>query len=57
VRSVCAAPTNPHYTNRNGEGFENRLAELIAADLGVAVEDTWWAQRRGFVQHAEHRHV
>ena len=45
---VCADPNNLPFSNRRGEGFENRLAELVAQDLGARVRYTWWAQRRGF---------
>src|SRR5690606_32403268 len=45
---VCADPNNLPYSNAAGEGFENALAELLAADLGRRVEYTWWPQRRGF---------
>jgi mxaJ protein len=48
---VCADPNNLPFSNAAGEGFENRLAELIAAELGTRVEYTWWAQRRGFVRN------
>ena len=48
---VCADPNNLPFSNERGEGFENRLAELVAADLGARVEYTWWAQRRGFVRN------
>ncbi|HZI42544.1 MAG TPA: substrate-binding domain-containing protein [Gemmatimonadaceae bacterium] len=48
---VCADPNNLPFSNARGEGFENRLAELIARDLGKRVEYTWWAQRRGFVRN------
>lgn len=48
---VCADPNNLPFSNRAGEGFENRLAEMIAADFGVELEYTWWAQRRGFVRN------
>jgi mxaJ protein len=48
---VCADPNNLPFSNEAGEGFENRLAELIAADLGVPVRYTWWAQRRGFIRN------
>jgi mxaJ protein len=48
---VCADPNNLPFTNERGEGFENRIAELIAHDLGERVEYTWWAQRRGFVRN------
>ena len=48
---VCADPNNLPFSNRNGEGFENRLATLVARDLGATVEYTWWPQRRGFVRN------
>lgn len=48
---VCADPNNLPFSNRAGEGFENKLAELIAHKLGKQVAYTWWAQRRGFVRH------
>src|SRR5215207_3066552 len=51
VLRVCADPNNLPFSNRRGEGFENRLAELIARDLGARVEYTWWAQRRGYVRN------
>jgi mxaJ protein len=47
---VCADPNSMPFSNRAGEGFENRLAEMIAQDLGAKVEYTWHAQRRGFVR-------
>jgi mxaJ protein len=48
---VCADPNNLPFTNDKREGFENRLAELLARDLGTSVEYTWWAQRRGFLRN------
>jgi mxaJ protein len=48
---VCADPNNLPFTNDRLEGFENRIAALIAADLHRPVEYTWWAQRRGFVRN------
>ncbi|NOJ38415.1 quinoprotein dehydrogenase-associated putative ABC transporter substrate-binding protein [Bradyrhizobium sp. WSM 1791] len=48
---VCADPNNLPFSNRAGEGFENKLAELVASSLGKNVSYTWWAQRRGFVRH------
>ena len=45
---VCADPNNLPFSNKQGEGFENKLANLIADDMHVPVEYTWWAQRRGF---------
>ena len=48
---VCADPNNLPFSNSREEGFENQLARLIARDLGLNVEYTWWAQRRGFVRN------
>lgn len=50
VLRVCADPNNLPFTNDRGEGFENRIVEIIAADLGARVEYTWHAQRRGFIR-------
>jgi len=51
VLRVCADPNNLPFSNRAGEGFENRIAELLAADRGARLEYTWWPQRRGFVRN------
>jgi mxaJ protein len=45
---VCADPNNLPYSNQKLEGFENRLAEMVAQDLHATVRYTWWPQRRGF---------
>jgi len=47
---VCADPNNLPFSNQRLEGFENKLASLVASDLGVPLEYTWWAQRRGFLR-------
>jgi mxaJ protein len=48
---VCADPNNLPFSNQAGEGFENRVAVLLARDLDARIEYTWWAQRRGFVRN------
>lgn len=48
VLRVAADPNNLPFSNDRGEGFENRLAELIAHELGARLDYVWWAQRRGF---------
>ncbi|HEX7020355.1 MAG TPA: substrate-binding domain-containing protein [Gemmatimonadaceae bacterium] len=48
---VCADPNNLPFSNAKEEGFENKIASLIARDLGEAVQYTWWPQRRGFVRN------
>jgi mxaJ protein len=47
---VCADPNNLPFSNAAGQGFENKLVQLVAADLGAEVRYTWWAQRRGNVR-------
>ncbi|MFN2596331.1 MAG: hypothetical protein ABR563_03995, partial [Pyrinomonadaceae bacterium] len=51
VLKVCADPNNLPFSNARGDGFENKIAELVAKDLNARVEYTWWAQRRGFFRN------
>ncbi len=48
---VCADPANMPFSNEAGEGFENKIAELLAADLGLPLEYTWFPQATGFVRN------
>jgi mxaJ protein len=48
---VCSDPNNLPFSNERGEGFENRLATLVARELGAKVTYYWFAQRRGFVRN------
>jgi mxaJ protein len=48
---VCSDPNNLPYSNQRQEGFENRIAELIARERGATVRYTWWPQRRGFLRN------
>jgi mxaJ protein len=48
---VCADPNNLPFSNDKGEGFENKIVEIIADELGREVFYTWWAMRRGFVRN------
>jgi len=34
---VCADPSNLPFSNQQGEGFENKIAQIIGQDLGVPV--------------------
>jgi quinoprotein dehydrogenase-associated probable ABC transporter substrate-binding protein len=47
---VCADPNNLPFSNERGEGFENKIVDLIADDLGATASYTWHAQRRGFLR-------
>jgi quinoprotein dehydrogenase-associated probable ABC transporter substrate-binding protein len=51
VLRVCSDPNNLPFSNEKQEGFENKIAELIARDMNLKLEYTWWAQRRGFVRN------
>ncbi|HYG11177.1 MAG TPA: substrate-binding domain-containing protein [Pyrinomonadaceae bacterium] len=51
VLRVCADPNNLPFSNHRQEGFENKIAELIAREMNLRVEYTWWAQRRGFIRN------
>src|SRR5690348_4939257 len=57
VLRICSDPNNLPFSNRAGEGFENRIAKLVARDLHARVEYTWWAQRRGFVRNTLNAHA
>lgn len=46
---VCADPANLPFSNEKGEGFENKLVDLIAAKLGMTVVYTWLPQVVGHV--------
>jgi mxaJ protein len=48
ILRIAADPNNLPFTNEKGEGFENKIAELIAKDLNAQIQYTWSAQRRGF---------
>ncbi len=43
--SVCADPNYLPYSNRAGEGFENKIAEAVAKALGEQLEYTWASER------------
>ena len=42
---VCADPANMPFSNEMGEGFENKVAEIVAADLSLPIEYTWCISR------------
>ena len=39
--TVCADPGNMPLSNQKGEGFENKIAELIGATFGIGVHYYW----------------
>ena len=48
---VCGDPDNLPYSNERLEGFENRIAALVAAELGAAPVYAWWPHQRGLVRN------
>ena len=49
---VCADPENMPHSNQKQEGFENKIADLIAKDFGATTPRyIWWGQRRGFIRN------
>jgi mxaJ protein len=48
---VCADRDNLPWSNDKQEGFENKIAELIAKDLGKRLEYQFWVDRFGFVRN------
>ncbi len=51
VLRVCATPANLPYSDEKGEGFENKIAHILAEELGrKGVEYTWFPQGMGFVR-------
>src|SRR4051794_9569920 len=52
VLRVCADPNCLPFSNRKLEGFENKIAELVARELGLKLEYEWLPQRLGFYREA-----
>src|SRR6201993_1223023 len=50
VLRVCADPRNLPFSNEKGEGFENKLAELLAAKLQKKLDYMYFPQATGFVR-------
>ncbi len=48
---VCADPLNPPYSSKKQDGFENKIADLLAKELKQTVEYTWFPQRIGFIRN------
>src|ERR671927_5035 len=48
---VCADPNNLPFSKADGSGFENKIASILADQLGADLSYTWFAQRRGFLRN------
>jgi len=47
---VCAEPDNVPLSSERQPGFENRIASVVADELGAQLVYAWQEQRRGFVR-------
>jgi mxaJ protein len=50
VLTVCADPANLPYSSDKQDGFENRIATLLAADLHAQLKYVWFAEHRNFLR-------
>ncbi|MET0069219.1 MAG: substrate-binding domain-containing protein [Candidatus Thiodiazotropha sp.] len=49
--TVCGDPNHLPFSNKEMEGFENKIAQLIADDLDRTLRYHWWPQTIGFVRN------
>lgn len=50
VLRICAAPGNLPFSDKKKVGFENKIAGIVAEELGVPVENFWYPQGLGLVR-------
>ncbi len=48
---VCADPNNLPFSNKAQEGFENKIIALIADELGLPIQYTWFPQTVGYIRN------
>jgi mxaJ protein len=53
---VCADQDNLPYSNSRQEGFENKIAQLIAQDLGKKLSYQFWYDRMGYIRNTLNAH-
>jgi quinoprotein dehydrogenase-associated probable ABC transporter substrate-binding protein len=54
---VCADPNNLPFSNEAGEGFENKIAQVLGKDLGLPVSYVYFPQVVGFVRNTLRAHT
>lgn len=47
---VCSDPSDLPFSNEKGEGFENKIADIIGGELGLPVVYTWFPKATGFIR-------
>jgi quinoprotein dehydrogenase-associated probable ABC transporter substrate-binding protein len=48
---VCADPSALPFSNQAGEGFENKIAQILGAEMSLPVAYVWFPQVTGFVRN------
>jgi quinoprotein dehydrogenase-associated probable ABC transporter substrate-binding protein len=56
VLRACADPRDLPFSNEAGEGFENKIAELLARKLGKSVAYTFYPDATGFIRNTLNAH-
>lgn len=51
ILKICADPELMPFSNKNEEGIENKIAGLLAKELGAKLEYEWFPQRMGFIRN------
>jgi len=54
---VCADPNNLPFSDEKQQGFENKIAALIGAELDLKVDYAWFPQVVGFVRNTLRAHL
>ena len=49
---VCVDPYDMPFSNSQEEGFENKIAHVVARDLNATVVNYWWPSRRGVLRNS-----
>jgi quinoprotein dehydrogenase-associated probable ABC transporter substrate-binding protein len=57
VLRVCSDPANLPFSNEKGEGFENKIAELLASKLHKNLAYTFYPGATGFVRSTLNAHL
>lgn len=50
VLRVCADPANLPFSGKDKPGFENKIADIVADELNIGVQYTWFPQATGFIR-------
>ena len=56
VFRACADPRNLPFSNEAGDGFENKIAELLAGKLGKSVAYAFYPGAAGFIRNTLNAH-